>query len=253
MAARGNLAAMSFRVSNSFRVYTSFRGLAALALAALLAAPAAAQITGPTKPRRWEAPRAPDADVEAADPDTPRGSMRRAPKAEAKPAPRKPAATRAEQLDQLYARLAKAKDGAEAQGVSLRIERLLARSPSDTANLLMGRALTAAAHDEKLVAEDLIDRILELEPNWAEAWTRRAALRAGRDDVSGAVGDFAQALKIEPRHIGALSGLGFLMLRIERRDEALRALNKALELNPFLEPAKKVAAKLAAERGGQAL
>lgn len=249
MAARGNLAAMCFRMSNVFR------GLTALALAALLATPAAAQITGPTKPRRWEAPRAPDAEPD--DPDAPPAPARRSPKAEAKPeakpAPRKPAATPAEQLDRLYARLAKAKDGAEAQGVSLRIERMLARSPSDTANLLMGRALTAAAHDEKLVAEDLIDRILELEPNWAEAWTRRAALRAGRDDVSGAVGDFAQALKIEPRHIGALSGLGFLMLRIERRDEALRALNRALELNPFLEPAKKVAAKLAAERGGQAL
>lgn len=237
-----------------FRVFIPALTAAALAVGAVvspgLVAPVSAQITGPGAPRALGSegePRAPESRR------PPRGPERVAPEGKAKQAARKPAATPAEQLNRLYERLAKAKDSSEAQGVSMRIERLLARSPSDTANLLMGRALTAVVHDEKLLAEDLIDRILELEPGWAEAWMRRAAIRAARDDVSGAVADYAQALKIEPRHIGALSGLGFLMLRVERKDEALRVLNKALELNPYLEPAKKVAAKLAAERGGQAL
>jgi tetratricopeptide (TPR) repeat protein len=270
MAAGGSLAAMSFRVFSdpvlSSRICAPL--FLALALALGWAAPAPAQVTGPS-PRRWDDPwtrpdpQAPDADEDGAPNARPPGLNERPPKAEpnterraGKPdakSARKPAPTPAERLDQLYARLATAKDEAEAQGVSMRIERLLARAPSDTANLLMGRALVAATHDEKLLAEDVLDRILDLEPGWAEAWTRRAALRSARDDVSGAVADFGQALKIEPRHLGALNGLGFLLLRIERKDEALRVLKRALALNPHSEPAKKVAGKLETERTGQDL
>ena len=267
MAAGGSLAAMSFRVFSA-PVFSS-RVCAPLFLALALAlgwpASASAQVTDPS-PRRWDEPWArpeprvvPEAEEDGAPNARPPRLNERAPKAGRKAgtpdqkSARKPAPTPAERLDQLYARLASAKDEAEAQGVSMRIERLLARAPSDTANLLMGRALVAATHDEKLLAEDVLDRILDLEPGWAEAWTRRAALRSARDDVSGAVADFAQALKVEPRHLGALNGLGFLLLRVERKDEALRVLKRALALNPHAEPAKKVAGKLETERTGQDL
>lgn len=273
MAARDSLAAMSFCALAVLRCRAALCGFAfprrfaaparvlAATLAIVTAQAATAQITGPSPRRGWEQPSPSPMDAAPADPgdgapgerQRPRGTPApRAARAPEKPA-RAPVATPGQQLDQLYGRLAKAKDEAEAQGVSKRIARLQGRSSSDTANLLMTRALTALAHDEALLAEDLLDRIVEQEPGWAEAWTRRAALRAARDDVSGAVADFGRALKIEPRHVGALSGLGFLLLRVERKDEGLRVLKAALAINPYLDPAKKVVAKLTAERGGQEL
>lgn len=249
---------MSFHAFHSYRrLWPRARVAAslALALAALSFAPATAQTTDPTKP--WRMKPSDGRQVDPGDGRPPRfyrmpGGSAGAPGRPDKTA-RKPAATPAEQLDQLYGRLAKARDEAEAQGVTRRIERLLGRSSSDTANLLMTRAIVAAAHDEMLLAEDLLDRILELEPNWAEAWARRAAIRTARDDISGGVADFGRALAIEPRHVGALGGLGLLLLRVERKDEALRVLNKALDVNPYLQPAKKIVVKLTAERGGRDL
>lgn len=219
MAVRDSLAAMLFRV----------RDLPSSRLAGALAVLALWTLAAPAQPLDDAAPKA------------------------ATPLSRKGDSPKPATLDELYARLAHAQDEAEAQGLALRIERILGRSSSDVANLLMSRAGTALERDQALLAEDLIDRILDLEPDWAEAWMRRAALRMRRDDVSGAVEDFAQALKREPRHLDALNGLGFLLLRLERRDEALRVLERALALDPFLEPARKVVAKLAAERAGQAL
>lgn len=262
MAARDSLAAMLLRVSLtvSMMALASFAGGGSAG--AQIAGP---RITGPTPPRRFEQPfpfsepRAfadPRRDVEPEDDgavEPPRRASPRArpPKAEAE-APR-PAPTPAQQLDQLYARLAAAKDAATAQGVTLRIERMLARSSSPTGDLLMARAATALLHDEPVLAEDLLDRIVEAQPGWAQAWARRAALRAKRDDVSGAIADYGRALAAEPRHIEAMTGLGFLLLRIERKDEGLRVLKRALTLNPFLEPAKHVVDKLATERAGQEL
>jgi tetratricopeptide (TPR) repeat protein len=233
-------------------------GLSALAVFAG-GEPAVAQITGPTPPRRFEQPFSfpfsdprrtiePEDEVEPPRRPAPRA---RPPKAEAE-APR-PVLTPAQQLDQLYARLAAAKDAATAQGVTRRIERMLARSSSPTGDLLMARAAAAALHDEPVLAEDLLDRIIEAQPGWAQAWATRAALRAKRDDISGAIADYGRALAAEPRHIDAMTGLGFLLLRIERKDEGVRVLKRALTLNPFLEPAKHVVDKLAAERAGQEL
>jgi tetratricopeptide (TPR) repeat protein len=153
----------------------------------------------------------------------------------------------------LFARLAKAQDEAEAGGVAGRIGRLLGRSASDTSNILMARAMFAVSKDEPTLGEDLLDRILDLDPGWAEAWNRRAGLRFKRGDISGAMTDLAETLKREPRHYGALSGLGFALLQLDRKAEALRAFDKALAVHPFHEPTRKVAEKLHAELDGQAL
>lgn len=258
--------------------------LAALLLCGL-AAPAHAQMSDREDGRSWRdrlgdlfpAPRAQSPDE---DEDAPRAAPRRrfgeepfaAPRRQAtpergdprgpnlrggetapkRPAP-KPALTRAQQLDALYERLARSKDEAEAHGLTMRIERIQARSGSPTADLLMSRAAIALVREQPILAEDLLDRIVDLEPGWADAWMRRGAMRARRDDISGAIADFGQALQREPRHLGALTGLGFLMLKLDRKDEALRVLRRALAVNPHAEPTGKVVKKLAGEQDGQAL
>lgn len=185
---------------------------------------------------------------------------RAAPRPQAKPdgkaaekAPPKEPVTRAQVLDELFRKLAGAGDAEEAKGLATAIERVFLRSGSDTADLLMGRALQAVHRNNAELAEDLIDRIIALEPDWAEAYYRRATLRAMREDGSGAVEDLAHTLKLEPRHFAAMTGLGFTLLKLERKPQALRVLKQSLTLNPQGEAAKKAVERLELDLDGRSL
>lgn len=150
-----------------------------------------------------------------------------------KPAPKLPAAAiRKNLLDELFKRLAEARDLDEAKGIESAIERVWLRSGSDTADLLMTRALTAWQGNDFAIARGLLDRIVALEPQWAEAWNKRATLRFLTDDPKGAQSDAERALALEPRHYGALTGLSVIFRENGDKTRALDALRKALALAP---------------------
>lgn len=234
-----------------------FARLALILSACLAAAPALAQFErdGPRAPRA-DRERGMDRGIERGErarPGPGRNEAGKADKTEKEKEPRKPRLTREQTLNELYDRLAKAQDEEEGKGVATAIERVFLRSGSDTADLLMTRAVAAAHRNNGELAEDLVDRILLIEPDWAEAWHRRATLRAAREDISGALADLAEALKREPRHIGAMAGLGFLMLKQEQKAQGLKALRRLLELHPQMTQARKAVEKLGLEIDGQAL
>lgn len=159
------------------------------------------------------------------------------------PAPKSPPQpkaqpTEAARLDDLFQRLAHAEDSDEAEGLAHAIEQLWLRSGSDTADLLMVRAVAALGKGEAKVASDLLDRIVIIDPNWIEAWNRRATLRFLKGDDAGAMQDVAEVLAREPRHFGALSGMAFILQRngmekqaldLVRRTEAIYPHNAGLE------------------------
>src|SRR5689334_20602542 len=70
-------------------------------------------------------------------------------------------------LDHLFDRLAKADSELEADGIATLIERRLAQSGSDTADLLMDRASKVMNDKNYPQTVELLDRILALEPRWA--------------------------------------------------------------------------------------
>ncbi len=153
------------------------------------------------------------------------------PKASEPPPPAK-IPTRQERLDGLFTRLSKTSDAGEASGIAAVIERIWLESGSDTADLLMARAVAAMGDDRRDIAGALLDKILLLEPDWAEAWNRRATLRFLEDDDAGSMEDLTHVLTLEPRHFGALSGLGFILKRNGMAKGALAALRSALAIYP---------------------
>jgi Tfp pilus assembly protein PilF len=147
--------------------------------------------------------------------------------------PRPRAATpRPSSMDDLFERLAAAKDEDEAKGIASLIERRWGRSGSDTADLLMSRAGEAAKAKDYALAIELLDRVLALEPNWAEAWHRRANVFHMMDDTVSAMADLRQALTREPRHFEAWVGLGHIFRTSEDKRNALEAYRRALKLHP---------------------
>lgn len=171
--------------------------------------------------------------------------------ADAAPSPKPP--TRAEKLDRLLDRLGKAADAEEAQGIAGLVQRMWMESGSDTADLLMSRAVSAMSGDRHDVAEALLDQIIALQPGWAEAWNKRATLRFLEHDDAGSMEDISHVLALEPRHFGALSGMGFILERHGEEAGALKALRRALAVYPQDADVRKAVDKLAPTVEGQDL
>jgi tetratricopeptide (TPR) repeat protein len=153
----------------------------------------------------------------------------------------------------LFDRLAKAQSETEAQGVAALIERRFSRSGSDTADLLLSRATEAFKKKDYPLAIELLDRVLVLQPAWAEAWYRRATLFYQLDDPVGAMADLHRALKLEPRHFSAWTGLGHILMASEDKPGALEAFRRALKINPQTEALQTIVTRLDHEVGGQDL
>lgn len=162
-------------------------------------------------------------------------------------APRGPAAT----LDRLFERLAAAKTPDEAKGIANLIQRRWARSGSDTADLLMTRAQDALKARELPLAIELLDRVVALEPDWAEGWNQRAnALFVAGDPIRSML-DIAETLKREPRHYGAMMGLGTILRQQGDDKRAMVAYRRALEIYPQLDAVKDAVESLKLEVDGR--
>ena len=146
-------------------------------------------------------------------------------------------------LDKLYARLAKTRFAEEAQGILAEIDALRLHSGSDAADLLLSRALKARASANFDVALPLFDAVVDLYPDWPEGWSERATARFQNGDVNGAMGDLAQTLKREPRDVGALAGVGSILLDGGDPEGALRAYDRSLALAPAYEPLQEARAR----------
>ena len=138
-------------------------------------------------------------------------------------------------LDFLFGALKAAPDEASARHVEARIWALWLQTPSDTAALLMTRAKAAMDAQNIDVALKLLDSVVKLRPDYVEAWNRRATLYYLKNDYVHSMEDIQQVLIREPRHFGALAGLGMIMQEIGNDKRALDAFRKALAVNPYLE------------------
>lgn len=153
-------------------------------------------------------------------------------------------------LDSLFADLAAAKDDRTAGQLADQIQRRLAASGSATIDVLMGQAQAAIGAENLPLALDLLDAVTRLEPEFAEGWSRRAAVHYQRDDFGKALADLEHALALEPRDWRTLVGLGVVLRTLDREEAALKAYEAALAVHPRNEETKKAHDDLAAKVRG---
>jgi tetratricopeptide (TPR) repeat protein len=149
--------------------------------------------------------------------------------------PRLPRGDRIKNLEFLFEALKAAPDADSAKLVEGRIWALWFASGSDTTDLLMSRVKTAMDNKDNALAIKLLDAVTRLKPDYVEGWNRRATLRFAEKDYGGALADIQQVLGREPRHFGALSGLGVIMQELGEDKLALEAFRRALAVNPNLQ------------------
>jgi len=165
-----------------------------------------------------------------------------------KPAPE---AMRKQMLDALFDRLLNAGDPGDAQRIAAAIERVWLQSDSDTAKLLMQRATVSMLARQFPLALSLFDKLIALEPDWAEAWNQRATTRFLAGDTDGAMADINRVLKLEPRHFGALAGMGMILQGAGLDKSALEIFKKALGIYPLESNIQILVEKLTLEIEGQ--
>ncbi len=138
-------------------------------------------------------------------------------------------------LNTLFEALRIAPDDDSAKAIEERIWAVWAISGSDTTNLLMSRVKIASDDKDYDLAIKLLSAVIAINPNYVEAWNERATIYYEKDDIGHALSDLGEVLVREPRHFGALSGLGLILQEIGDDKHALEAYRKALTIDPHLE------------------
>lgn len=158
---------------------------------------------------------------------------------------------RASNLNFLFGALKAAPDDETAKAVEQRIWALWTRSRSDTANLLMSRVQKAIEEKDLDLAITLLDAIVKIKPDYVEGWNRRATIYYMKHDYGRSIADIREVLRLEPRHFGALTGLGLILQDIGDRKQALEVYRRALAIYPRLHGIPDIVKKLSEEVEGR--
>jgi tetratricopeptide (TPR) repeat protein len=166
--------------------------------------------------------------------------------------PRTPA-EREKTLSDLYALLATADDEEAAKAISDAIERVWLHSGSATVDLLMERSMKAMSDKNNELALKLLDAVVDLAPDFTEAWNRRAYVHFVRKDTERALGDLRRALALDPNHFKALDGLAQILREMGQKRPALKAFRQLLDIHPYWSGAQQAVEELEREVDGQGI
>jgi len=156
-------------------------------------------------------------------------------------------------LDKLFAELKRERNERAAERISGRISTEWFKSGSATIDLMMQWAQTAADKKEFDVALDFLDQVVTLSPTFPEGWNRRATVHFMMNNYAKSMADIDRTLKLEPRHFGALSGMAQILKNTGRKQLALDAYLRVLDIYPMMRSAQTEVANLSEELSGEGI
>lgn len=135
-------------------------------------------------------------------------------------------------LDDLFYTLQTSHDSSELHEVEASIWEIWYDSGKSEIDVMMLEAAAQVDAGKLAAAEATYTRIVEKVPLFSEGWNRRATVRFYRRDYDGSLADIEQTLKLEPRHFGAIWGLGMILGAHQDYERAIIAFEKLLEIKP---------------------
>ena len=157
-------------------------------------------------------------------------------------------------LDDLFATLQEVQDQGDVARIVSEIWSRWSTHPDDESiTSRLNRGVTMMNQGDYVHAEALFTDIIALDPDFAEAWNKRATLYYIQGNLAASRADIAQTLAIEPRHFGALAGLGLIELHLGNDEAALQAYQAAIDINPHMSEVTGIIEKLQEKLRGLAL
>lgn len=146
-----------------------------------------------------------------------------------------------------------APNAATAAALAAVVQRSWAETSSPTTALLMSRAseATDTGDDDRALA--LLDAIITIDPAYAEAYNRRAALRYARGLTRATLDDLEACVRLNPNHFGAWTSLGAVFEDLGAGQAALKAYEHALSLYPTMPEAREAHRRLDLRINGRAV
>ena len=139
------------------------------------------------------------------------------------------------EIDKLFIQLKSANDFENSKKIEDKIWDLWITHPSKNSLTKLLADGSSAMMDNKLdTAYNKFTEVIELDPNWAEAWNKRATVLylMGKYKLSQA--DIDKVLAIEERHFGALTGQGLVQTALKNYQKAIDSYIEAHKVHPFM-------------------
>ncbi len=158
------------------------------------------------------------------------------------------------QLDSLFAELQRTTNQTAANGLVAEIwQRWTAFEDDPRATNMMAIGIRQMNLGQFDNAERIFSDLARTHPQHAEVWNKRATVRFMRGNDVGSRRDIARVIDLEPRHFGALSGLGMINIRAGDLPAALQAFEAAVRVNPHMDQAEAMIEDLRQRLRGRAL
>jgi len=154
----------------------------------------------------------------------------------------------AARLDALFAELAEP-ERQDWERVEREIIRLWSRSGSESMDLLLRRGNEALEAEKYEQALEHLSALVDHAPDFAEGWNARATAYFMLGEYALSIADVQHVLLLNPRHFGALAGLGYMFEQMGDTELAIAALRASQALNPHRDNISQTINRLERETG----
>ncbi len=146
------------------------------------------------------------------------------------------------ELNDLFEQLQTVESQSAADEITDKIWSIWRQSPDEDINQMMKIGISAMQNARLVEAKKIFDDIVTKAPDFAEGWNKRATVYYFLREFEKSASDIRQTLLLEPRHFGAISGLGLIFIQLDYPESALETFKQALEIHPHL-PGPKIQIK----------
>jgi len=137
------------------------------------------------------------------------------------------------ELNKLFTQLKSIGDPADAREVEDRIWKLWTTHPSEkTLTDLLAKGSGYMMQNQLTSAHNVFSKVIELDPNWAEGWNKRATVLYMMGNFELSQNDIDMVLSLEKRHFGALSGQGLVQTALQNYQKAIDSYIEAHKIYP---------------------
>jgi len=137
-----------------------------------------------------------------------------------------------DKLGGLFERLKTATDPAQAHDIETSIWKIWTFHGDPEVDRRMAIGILSMNHGQLDRSLAAFDKVVEMAPNFAEGWNKRATVHYMQGHYDASVSDIRRTLALEPRHFGALSGMGLIFDAVGNAAAAVRVWEEALTIHP---------------------